>query len=235
MVLIRGRSQKELYEAIGRLPELNPIMPPFEGSDQQRKDLAAYLENLPARAVIERIKRCSQSSYKQLFPILIQFRWQLRSGFLWTLLMLTFLLHIIPMNFVLGGSVIAFLGRYKGQADATSYPRRMAALIAGWMPVTVAATITFGVAPLLFIQVLYGRLLYTSSILMGWFWWLVIPILIIAYYTSYFLAFRENDNWKRLRLLAAFSSALFLVIGLIYTINMSLMLRPERFSSDLSF
>jgi mono/diheme cytochrome c family protein len=44
--LIRGRNPDQLYEVIGDLPGMNPIMPPFEGTEQQRKDLAEFLSTL---------------------------------------------------------------------------------------------------------------------------------------------------------------------------------------------
>jgi mono/diheme cytochrome c family protein len=40
---VAGKSETELYDAIGRLEELNEMMPPFDASDQDRRDLAAYL------------------------------------------------------------------------------------------------------------------------------------------------------------------------------------------------
>jgi len=49
------------------------------------------------------------------------------------------------------------------------------------IPSTFALGVTFGIAPLLFVQVLYGNLIYSSSILMGVFWLLIIPFIIIAY------------------------------------------------------
>lgn len=41
--LAPGRVAEEFYERIGRLPDVNPIMPPFEGSDEERHALAEYL------------------------------------------------------------------------------------------------------------------------------------------------------------------------------------------------
>ena len=35
---------QELYEAIGKLEELNPMMPAFEGTDEERKALAGWLD-----------------------------------------------------------------------------------------------------------------------------------------------------------------------------------------------
>ena len=148
---------------------------------------------------------------------------------LWFLLMLTFLLHILAMNFVLGGSVIsAVVRRRAGSGDR---PHHMA--LFRWfskaMPVAVAAAITLGVAPLLFVQVLYGRLFFASSVLMAWFWLSVVPLLIVAYLTAYMLAFKGEQLGSRQALSSWVMAALFMAIGFIYSNNMSLMLRPEAF------
>ena len=38
-----GRSADEYYESLGRLPQVNEMMPPFAGNDEQRRAVAAYL------------------------------------------------------------------------------------------------------------------------------------------------------------------------------------------------
>ena len=43
----RGRTAAQLYEMLGRLPQINEAMPAFEGSDELRKALAEYLAALP--------------------------------------------------------------------------------------------------------------------------------------------------------------------------------------------
>ncbi|MGD8376637.1 MAG: c-type cytochrome [Acidobacteriota bacterium] len=45
---IRGRDADQLFEVLGRLPEINENMPPFEGSDEERRALATYLVTLDA-------------------------------------------------------------------------------------------------------------------------------------------------------------------------------------------
>ncbi len=47
---VAGWSPERAYEAIGRLPELYPAMPPFPGSDEERRALAVYLAALGATA-----------------------------------------------------------------------------------------------------------------------------------------------------------------------------------------
>ena len=46
--VIAGKNRDELHESIGRLPELNEMMPPFEGSDAERDALAEYLAGIAA-------------------------------------------------------------------------------------------------------------------------------------------------------------------------------------------
>lgn len=44
-----GKSELQLYDEIGKLPELNDMMPPFEGSDAERHALANYLAGLASQ------------------------------------------------------------------------------------------------------------------------------------------------------------------------------------------
>jgi mono/diheme cytochrome c family protein len=46
---VAGRNELQIYDALGRLPELNEMMPPFEGTDEERRALAGYLAALPAQ------------------------------------------------------------------------------------------------------------------------------------------------------------------------------------------
>lgn len=144
---------------------------------------------------------------------------------LWALLTLTFVLHLVAMNFVLGGSVIAAVSRFRGGDDDL----RLAGWLGKLMPTMVATTITFGVAPLLFVQTLYGRLFFTSSVLMAWFWWAVVPVLIVAYYGTYLLAFRGERLGKGATWIASGVALLFMAVAFVYTNNMTLMLRADRF------
>jgi len=146
---------------------------------------------------------------------------------LWALLMLTFFLHVLPMNFVLGSSIIATVSRFRASGDDNH--RRLANWFGKATPTVVAAAITFGVAPLLFVQTLYGRLLFSGSILMAWFWFAVIPMLILAYYGTYLIAFRQETLGRASSLVSVLVTILFLCIGFVYSNNMSMMLRPETF------
>jgi len=147
-----------------------------------------------------------------------------------TLLLVTFVLHVLPMNFVLGGSIIAAVARLRGRAATRPHHAALTLWLARAMPVAVAAAVTFGVAPLLFLQVLYGRVFFSSSVLMAGFWLAVVPVLILAYYGTYLLAYKGAEL-GRTAVGVSWGVALgFLAIGLVYTSNMTLMLRPDRFA-----
>src|SRR6056297_1739720 len=92
------------------------------------------------------------------------------------LLILTFLLHLILMNFILGGSLLTLWDAFRKKTF-----RRESTTI----PTLIALTINLGVPPLLFLQVIYGNFFYSSSVIMASPWILVIPVLILAYYRAY--------------------------------------------------
>jgi hypothetical protein len=141
------------------------------------------------------------------------------------LLLLTSVLHLLAMNLLLGGAVLAVVARMLGRRPGGDAYARLAALIGKLLPVTVAATVTLGVAPLLFLQVLYGRLFFVSSILLGWWWLALVPVLILAYYGTYIAAARPRTGLT----LPVTIAALLLAVSSLFTLNMSLMLWPEQF------
>lgn len=138
-----------------------------------------------------------------------------------TLLLVTFLLHLVAMNLTVGGSAIAAFCALRRKRDA--FAGQLSADLLRILPFSLAFTITLGVAALLFVQVLYGNLLYSSSILIGVFWIAVVPALIVAYYGLYYSKTHPGRTallWLPLILLLA--------IGFIYVNNLTLMLAPQR-------
>jgi cytochrome bd-type quinol oxidase subunit 1 len=144
------------------------------------------------------------------------------------LLVLTFTLHILAMNVTLGGTIIAAVGDLLGRRNGNSHYRRLAQHLIAVMPITLAATITLGVAPLLFIQTLYGQLFYTSSILMAWPWFAVVPLVIVAYYGIYLYALQGERLGEARIWVGAGSAFLLIVVAFLYVNNLTLMLTPDR-------
>jgi hypothetical protein len=148
-------------------------------------------------------------------------------GLLWALLQLTFLLHLVAMNVVLGGSILALHWRFSRRVEDAAHRAALLAFFAKALPVAVAAAVTLGVAPLLFVQVLYGRLFFTSSILMAWLWLAVVPLVILAYSGAYLLAFRgEAPGAGGVSVLVAL---LLAAVAFLQVSNATRALRPESF------
>lgn len=144
------------------------------------------------------------------------------NGWFQFFLMLTFPLHLFAMNALVGSGLVALIAHlFPGRAH-----RALSHELAKALPFLLAFTVNLGVAPLLFVNVIYGHLLYTSTVLMGLFWLAVIPLLISAYYLAYFYDF----SFKKLGNLAMFVLLVVLVllmtVGFIFSNNMTMMLAP---------
>ena len=143
---------------------------------------------------------------------------------------LTFVLHLISVELLLGGLILGLLFAALGRIRQSPPLTHAAGMLAHRLPTLMAFVINLGVPPLLFAQVLYGRALYTSSVLIGAFWISVIFLLMASYYGLYLAAKRANSQrpWS-----APGFAALLLVltIAFIYSNNMTLMLRPQAWAS----
>jgi len=147
------------------------------------------------------------------------------------LLLLTFALHLIAMNMLFGGVWTALFARVKDNKGKSSIYGRLYRQLVGYLPTLVPATVTIGVAPLLFVQVLYGHLFYSSSIAMAWYWWFVWIMVIVAYYALYFIKFRTPAG-GRVRIWILWMAAIvLLIISFIFNNNFNLVQQPGRFSA----
>jgi hypothetical protein len=137
------------------------------------------------------------------------------------LLTVTTFLHFMAMNIMLGTGLIAFGAPYF-RKDVLP----MNKAIAKALPISIAFTINLGVAPLLFLQVLYGQFLYTSSILMAVFWLSIVGMLILSYYAAYIYTL-NNDKLGLGRLTITLAVLLLLGVGFLFCNNISIMQMPE--------
>lgn len=135
------------------------------------------------------------------------------------LLIFTFFIHMILMNFILGGSLLTVWDLLTGKLEGKA---------SGSIPTLIALTVNFGVPPLLFVQLLYGHLFYSSSVVLAVPWIVVIPVLILAYYGAYlFVRKRESAPfWAKTGLVI--TSLFLLYIAFIFVNNNTLSIRPER-------
>ncbi len=118
-----------------------------------------------------------------LFP----FGLPLPTAFYLTVYVVTLVLHVVFMNYVLAGTA-ALAAAYlrpgnRGAGEST-------AILKEWMPFMLSGAITAGVAPLLFLQILYQREYYTANLLLFNRWMAILPVLIVGFYALYLLKSR---------------------------------------------
>lgn len=144
------------------------------------------------------------------------------------LAVLTFALHILFVQLMLGTSAITVFGAF----NDNPYWRRLAAAMLEVAKVSVSVAIVIGVAPLLFVQVIYDPHWYTSNVLSAN--WVIgfIIILIFAYWALYYYYFQNGKNKDKTvkpksRWALLLSLTLMLVVGFIMHSLTSQMLHPE--------
>ena len=122
------------------------------------------------------------------------------------LYVVTLVIHVCFMNYVLAGSGWLAWGRMIRAGDAQRQPLRD--ILRDWMPFFLSAAITAGVAPLLFIQILYKQSFYTANLLLFHRWMAILPVLIVGFYLLYLLKSKtlaDRPEWLRIAVgLAAF-------------------------------
>jgi len=141
---------------------------------------------------------------------------------------ITFVLHLIFMNYVLGGMVMVTLHEWFTPRNATAI--RANALMLKLMPVSLSLAITMGVAPLLFVQVLLGNFFYTANIMMSGWWLGMIGLVIAAFYLIYILIARrrsENQSSALHKIGSLVVTLLLLATAWIFTNNAVLVEHPK--------
>jgi hypothetical protein len=102
----------------------------------------------------------------------------------------TFFLHMVFMNLTLGGTLMAVVAHHLSGGRRDDPRGALAARLMAVNNYAISLTITTGVAPLLFIQVLYHQLFYPATILVGGVWFAFLGVLIVAYYAAYLYKFK---------------------------------------------
>jgi hypothetical protein len=137
-------------------------------------------------------------------------------GFPWptamylTLFIVTATIYMVFMNYVLAGSIvlmIAYLapGARRRVDDGPGGPARsglglIVKVVRDWLPAILGVAITAGIAPLLFLQILYKHRFYTANVLLFYRFMLLMPALILAYYMLYLIKSRAlGGRWASLR------------------------------------
>jgi len=152
------------------------------------------------------------------------------------LLVMLFLLHILFVNLMIGGTVLTvvfeILGRRRPEFD------RLAREIGRTITVNKSVAVVLGVGPLLALNVLYTVYWYSANALTGAAWLSLIPVITLAFLITYV----HKYTWDRLADLKGLhiaigcaGAALFLFIPLIFLANVNLMNFPARWADVHGF
>ena len=142
------------------------------------------------------------------------------------LLVAAFLVHLVFVNLMVGGTLVALHAHWRGRADPVM--RDFAGRLMSTVTVHKSLAVVLGVAPLLLVSVAYTVPFYTSSLLIAPAWLSVIWLVTLAFLLLY--AYKYGfDGWgARKPGLHAASGVLgalcLLFIPLIYLTNTQLML-----------
>ncbi|MGQ9685412.1 MAG: hypothetical protein ACUVT2_03775 [Thiobacillaceae bacterium] len=143
---------------------------------------------------------------------------------------LTWALHILAVQVTLGSSLMSLVGLTRREGADASHWRRLAMMLLNHAKIGVSIAIVVGVAPLLFVQVIYDPFWYVSNVLSARWAIGFIVILLLAYWAlwlHYWSVHRRQADAHAPLAWGVISLALLLVVGFIMHVLTSQMLHPE--------
>jgi len=140
------------------------------------------------------------------------------------LMVLTFALHIMFVNFTLGTSFLSVYGYLKGGENWGRLSRSLAKAA----PINISMAMLLGVAPLLFVQVVYDPFWYVSNMLSAA--WVIgfIFIMMLGYSLTYVFYLKRDSSGGGLAIFGIIAFALFLLSGIIMHALGYQLLHPEK-------
>lgn len=105
----------------------------------------------------------------------------------------TFALHIVFVNLVVGGTLVAIWGHFSRHAWLNQLSRSLAKATT----INISVAIVLGVAPLLFVQVIYDPLWYSSNLIGAWWTMIFLAVLIVGALSMYVFYLRGRQGERR--------------------------------------
>ncbi|TWT34139.1 c-type cytochrome [Blastopirellula retiformator] len=150
-----------------------------------------------------------------------------------SLLVPLFLLHILFVNLMVGGTVMATIFEWMGYLRREEKWDRLSEKIAETVTVNKSMAVVLGVGPLLIVNLLYTLTFYSSNALTGHAWILIVPLVTLAFLLTYLHKYTwqrcQSGVWKLLHIWVGMGSTLlFLTIPFIFLGNVNLMNYPDK-------
>jgi|GEM_PF-168635 len=235
-----GQELKE-ESIINYIPKMHNVwyyMPPFPGNEKELGALARFIVEM------DKIPRYLEGAQTGGIPkgsphgklTDIPLPQPLPPQILVVLLILSFLVHILFVNLMLGGSILTLWAEIKGLKNK-SYDS-LALEIANTITVNKSLAVVLGVAPLLLINTLYTVFFYSSNILTGGMWISIVPIVTAAFLLLYYhkYSWGKYENKKRTHLVIIGTAVfLLLFVPFIFLSNINLMLFPGKWEEVKGF
>ena len=150
--------------------------------------------------------------------------------FLKVLLVVSFLLHIVFVNMMLGGALFGVVYRIIGRRKKDGFYDRFAREIVMTTTVTKSMAVVLGVAPLLSINLAYTKFFYVANGITAPYW-ISVPLLVItAFLLLYLYKFGWDTLGKRFWVHISIGIAACIIlffIPFIFLTNINLMLYPD--------
>jgi hypothetical protein len=143
------------------------------------------------------------------------------------LLIITLAAHWMFIGSAVGGATMVLLYSLRGLRDEAAVISRSILL---FLPFMLSMGVTLGIAPLLFVQVLYGNFFYTANVIIAGWWLLIVPLVIANLYLFYLLRHRLDGARAPGAAIPASIVAIFLVLALTLASNSALSQTPAAWS-----
>jgi len=154
------------------------------------------------------------------------------------LLVVSFLVHIIFINILIGSSVLSVINNWIGHLKGDKNYDKVAYLLT--TPVTISENMgaLWGVAPLLIVSVMYTAFFYSASVMNSPQWLHIIWGNIVAFLISYLYKFswHKLENHKALHItIGAIAAILFLSLPPVFMSTVQLYITPSTWTPDTHF
>lgn len=142
---------------------------------------------------------------------------------------LTWALHIFAVHVMLGGGFVSLFGLMK---RGNAHWQRLSAMLLDHAKIAVSIAIVVGVAPLLFVQVIYDPFWYVSNVLSARWAIGFILLLLIGYYALWLHYARTKKHGPNASpIWLSLSLAILLLVGFIMHVLSVQMLSPDLWMS----
>lgn len=159
-------------------------------------------------------------------------------GLLEVLIVVTFILHILSVNFTISLTAGAVGLELAGIVRKNTLLDKMAQICSFHASIYKSIAVVLGVGPLLIVSVIYTQYFYVSTILIGKMWLSLIIILIVAFLLLYLYKFTW-DKWQSKKALhltvGIVAMAILFFVPLIFIVNVTSMLYPDKWGGAHGF